>query len=87
MRITIDIDEQHAASAKLVAPANDQATDAGGPPAALLQTLAARATASASQPKAGNDAGGPPQHLLQLLGTAAPRSNGSGDSDGGAARG
>jgi len=87
MRITIEIDEQHGtASTTTVAPAIGQATDAGGPPAALLKTLAPRAPAAASQPRAGNDAGPPPQRLIQVLQTpAAPRSTGAGASDGGGA--
>lgn len=87
MRITIEIDEQRgAASTTTIAPAMAQATDAGGPPATLLKTLTATAPAPASQPRAGNDAGPPPQRLIQALqNTAAPRANGAGASDGGAA--
>ena len=86
MRITIEIDEQHAASTTTAAPAIGQAIDAGGPPAALLKALAAPAPAPASQPHARNDAGPPPQRLIQALQhAAAPRANGSGASDGGAA--
>jgi hypothetical protein len=87
MRITIEIDEQRGtAGTTTVAPAAGQPTDAGGPPAELLKTLAANPRMPASQPKAGNDAGPPPQHLIAALhNTAAPRSNGASASDGGAA--
>ena len=85
MRITIEIDEQRGiASATTAAPVTGQAIDAGGPPAELLKTLAP--ASPASQPRAGNDAGSPPQHLVAALQkAAAPRSNGAGASDGGAA--